>query len=107
MTGGAAVYGIVPALPFLDLILGRFLRDAVALLDAPHELIALAIVLRDLIFRQLSPLLLHFACTLRPIAFDLVPIHSATPCSIRRGLQVLRRGDVGYWNDAGGPACTR
>src|SRR5579885_903172 len=60
----------VPQLPLRVLLL-----NAVALLDAPDQLVALAVDESEIIVSELAPLLLHLALHLLPVAGDLVPIH--------------------------------
>ena len=49
--------------------------DAIALLNTADELITLSTDALEVIVGQLAPLLAHLALGLRPIAFDLVPVH--------------------------------
>src|SRR5262249_11492756 len=69
-----------PGPPVLDLLLGLIPRDAVALLDAAHELVALAVDDREVVIGQLAPALLDLAGELLPIAGDLIPIHCVLHC---------------------------
>src|SRR6516225_880014 len=65
--------------PGIDLPIRLILAVAVALLQAPGELGALALDHIKVIGGELSPLLLHFALELFPVAFNPIPIHRVTP----------------------------
>src|SRR5258708_9662690 len=62
--------------PFLELLLGLVLADAVGVLDLADQLVALAGDLVELIVGQLAPLLFHFALRLLPVACDAIPVHA-------------------------------
>src|SRR5262249_10326056 len=66
---------LYPIRPILDLTLGLVLGDAVALLDTTHELVLLAVYGRNVIVRQFTPMLFHFAGELLPVAFNAIPVH--------------------------------
>ena len=59
--------------PGINVLLGLFLRGAVALLKAASQFLALALDDVEIIVGQLAPLLLKLALELFPIAFDLDP----------------------------------
>src|SRR4051812_977362 len=61
--------------PVVHLLLGFVLADAVGLLDAAEQLVALAGDAVEVVVGQLAPLLLHFALRHLPVAFDAIPIH--------------------------------
>src|ERR1700730_192699 len=58
---------------------GLILGIAIALLEASRKLGSLAFDYLQVVVRELTPLLLHFAFELRPIAFHAIPIHWVTP----------------------------
>src|SRR6185503_2856184 len=64
-----------PRFPVTHLLVGFILGDAVVLLDAADQLVALAGDAIELVVGDLAPLLLGFALELAPIAFDAVPVH--------------------------------
>src|SRR4029079_4196412 len=66
------------AFEVLDLLLGLVLCDAVGLLQAAREPVALAGNVVDLVVRQLAPLLANSSLELPPATFDAVPIHGVT-----------------------------
>src|SRR6478609_5763516 len=73
--GGAAI----AALPIGDLLLGLVAADAVALLDATQQLVALAGDDVEIVVGQLAPLLLDLALELLPVALDGVLVHDVSP----------------------------
>ena len=64
-----------PGLPIAHLLVGFVAADAIALLDAADQLVALAADAIELVVGQLALLLLGLALELAPIAFDAVPVH--------------------------------
>jgi len=66
---------VLPFFPFIDLLLGLFLRDPVLFLDMTGELVLPSGDLVDMIIGELAPLLFHFTLELLPVAFYLIPVH--------------------------------
>src|SRR5437868_465046 len=66
---------LVVALPGLHFFLGTLLGIAVAFLDAPGQLVTLAVDLGQIVVGQVAPFLLDLALGLIPLAFHLVPVH--------------------------------
>src|SRR5438105_13593236 len=62
----------------VDVALGLILGEAVVLLDAAGEFLALAIDGAQIVVGQLAPFLLDPAAELPPVTLDLVPIHVNT-----------------------------
>jgi len=58
-----------------NLLLGFFLRDAIALLDGTDQLIALTRNPFEIVVANFTPGLANLACDLLPIALNLIPIH--------------------------------
>jgi hypothetical protein len=67
---------IVPA---VDLLSGLILGVAVALLEQAFELILLAVDDVQVVVSELTPLLLHLAFSLFPVALDAIPVHGDPP----------------------------
>src|SRR5262249_51161569 len=82
-------HGLYRSLPILDLLLRLVLRDAVALLDAPEKLVAMAVDVGQVVICQLAPLLLHLALELFPLASGAIPIHHTLL------VRLLRQGNSG------------
>src|SRR5437762_13601825 len=61
--------------PFVQLLLGLVLADAVRVLDLADQLVALAGDLVQVLVGKLAPLLLHFALRLLPVSCDAIPVH--------------------------------
>lgn len=59
--------------PGIDLLIGFCLADTVALLQLASQLLTVAIDLREIIVRQLAPVLLHVTAKLFPVSLDLIP----------------------------------
>jgi hypothetical protein len=100
----------VTGLELLHLLFGFFLLDAVALLDTPDELVALAFDTGQIVIGQLAPLFLDLALELIPIALGRIPIHvgSFIHCGGRRCCGVIVPAEpAGRWPgsvaDARGP----
>src|SRR5690554_211844 len=62
------------ASPLVDLALGGFTGDAVALLDNADQLVAAALHPHHVVVSQLAPLLLHVALELVPVSADGIPV---------------------------------
>src|SRR5690606_22259949 len=75
--------------------LGLFLADAVGLLDAPEQLVALAGDDIEMVVGQFAPLLLDLAFQLLPVSFDDVPVHDEFLVRVRIGwMSDARRGGL-------------
>jgi hypothetical protein len=61
---------LAPIAKLFDFRFGLLTCIAVPLLHFPHEFIALSVNHIEIVVRQLSPLLLHFAFKLLPVALD-------------------------------------
>jgi hypothetical protein len=61
--------------PLIDLAFGLFLCDAVTLFDEADEFSATTAGAGKIVIGEFTPLALHFALHLFPIAFQLFPIH--------------------------------
>jgi hypothetical protein len=83
----------------IDLTFGLFLCDAVTLFDDADEFRATAAGARKIVIGEFTPLALHFALHLFPIAFQLFPIH-------RIVLQINARNGVNRPTDGLG-LCSR
>src|SRR5579864_1617997 len=68
-------FELLRAHPFVNLLLGFFSSDSVALLDAAHKLILLAGNPLEVAISELAPLFAGLALELFPVAFYSVPIH--------------------------------
>src|SRR5215813_6354677 len=89
--------------PAVDLALGLVLGDAVALLDAPDELVLLAVDDGDVVLGKLAPLFLDLAGHLLPVPFNTIPVHMAL-LSLSHVLR-LRDAPTTTAFDAGLPDC--
>src|SRR5262249_17306935 len=88
-TASAALH---PPEPFVDVAFNLVPGVAVAGLDLPLELFAIAVDLGEIIVRQLSPFLLHLADDLPPIAMYPIPVHDdLSSCDAFWRLRLRRR----------------
>src|SRR5580765_989616 len=67
------------ALELLDLHVGLFFCDAIALLQPADQIVTMACTLVYVIVRELAPFLLELTAQLRPLAFDDVLVHFVAP----------------------------
>src|SRR5205085_9549834 len=75
----AGVAVVDAAFEFGDLVFHGILCKAVLLLENTGETIAFAADGRELVIGQLAPAFLDTAHEFFPVAFDLIPVHSASP----------------------------
>ena len=61
--------------PIIDVFAHHVFCDSVSLLNPPFELVALSVDAIQVIFGELTPLLLDLALNLLPVSFDAIPIH--------------------------------
>lgn len=66
---------VVPSQPSIDLSISLVAGNAVALLDAPSELITATSCLVEVIVSDISPLLLSLSLELLLVPLDTVPVH--------------------------------
>src|SRR4030095_3138973 len=71
------------AKPVGDLAIGHLARDAIALLDAADQLLALAFSAVEVIVGQLAPLFADAPLEFLPVAFDSIPVHCWLLCPVR------------------------
>src|SRR5579863_2002249 len=69
---------IVSARELIDLALGLFFRDAVALLNPADELITFSTDALEIVVGQLAPFFLRFSRGLLPFSFNLIPVHETS-----------------------------
>ena len=76
--------GLTPSIdgfqPRVDLVLGLVLGNAVAILQMPRKLGALALDDVEIVIGEVSSLLLGLALHLLPVAFDTIPINRFLRC---------------------------
>src|SRR5207253_3544930 len=63
----------------VQFLLCPLLHVAVPLLEFAGELVAAAGDRREVVVRELAPLLLHLPLDLVPVALDLIPVHGQPP----------------------------
>ena len=61
--------------PIIDVLADHVFGEAVALLNSAFELIASPVDLREIVVRELTPLLFDFALRFFPASFNPVPVH--------------------------------
>jgi hypothetical protein len=61
--------------PLVDLTLSLFFGDTVPFLNAPGQLISLALGTVEIVIRKITPLLFGLALKLGPFSLDLIPVH--------------------------------
>src|SRR5690242_111808 len=67
-------------LPLCNLFLRFLARDAISVVDAADQLLAIAGDDVEVIIGELAPLLLGLALEDLPIAFDAIPVHGVLLC---------------------------
>ena len=93
--GRAPLSASVPREPVVDFALGFVLGLAVALLDAPGQLLLPALDLVEVVVGQGAPLLLYLALELLPVPFDAIPVHlRSSRCMIRTRHNATSRSTV-------------
>src|SRR5690606_5112221 len=71
--------------PLVEAALRLVAAVTVALLDAPDELVVVALGHRQVVVGELAPLLLDVALELLPVALQDVPVHVVLPLEVMSG----------------------